>query len=51
MPVAVVNGVFLYLGKKVMTGNQFLQRVRALAVPLPSCLRAEEAARREELVS
>ena len=32
VPIAVVNGVFLYLGKKVMTGNQFLLRVRALAV-------------------
>ncbi|EOD22133.1 tentative Ca2+ interacting HCO3-transporter [Emiliania huxleyi CCMP1516] len=50
VPVAVVNGVFLYLGKKVMTGNQFLQRVRALAVPLPSNLRAEEAAERSILV-
>ena len=34
VPIAVVNGVFLYLGRKVMQGNQFLQRLRALAVPL-----------------
>jgi len=50
VPIAVVNGVFLYLGKKVMTGNQFLLRVRALAVPLPANLRADDPAERSILV-
>ena len=50
VPIAVVNGVFLYLGKKVMTGNQFLLRVRALAVPLPANLRAGDPAERSILV-
>ena len=46
VPVAVVNGVFLYLGKKVMSGNQFLARVKALAVPAPAALRADSPAER-----
>jgi hypothetical protein len=50
VPIAVVNGVFLYLGKKVMAGNQFLLRLRALAVPLPSSLRASVPAERSILV-
>ena len=32
MPLAVVWGVFLFLGAKVMTGNQFLGRAAALLV-------------------
>mmetsp|Transcript_28000 Transcript_28000/g.67836 ORF Transcript_28000/g.67836 Transcript_28000/m.67836 type:complete len:221 (+) Transcript_28000:570-1232(+) len=30
VPVAVVSGVFLYLGKKVMSGNQFLRRCKTV---------------------
>ena len=30
VPVAVVSGVFLYLGKKVMSGNQFLKRCKTV---------------------
>ena len=44
VPVAVVNGVFMYLGNKVMQGNQMLARTRALAVPRPAALKAESAA-------
>ena len=72
VPIAVVNGVFIYLGapmahssrptapgvylgvsragKKVMCGNQFLQRLRALAVPLPTKLRTDEPSERAILV-
>ena len=32
LPIPVVSGVFLYLGRKLMTGNTFLQRVKALFV-------------------
>ena len=28
VPIPVVSGLFLYLGRKLMTGNQFLRRVR-----------------------
>jgi len=30
LPIPVVSGVFLYLGRKLMTGNSFLQRIRAI---------------------
>ena len=50
VPIAVVNGVFLYLGRKVMQGNQFLQRLRALAVPLPLDLDTKSPAERSILV-
>uniref|UniRef100_A0A7S3B5Q5 Bicarbonate transporter-like transmembrane domain-containing protein n=1 Tax=Haptolina ericina TaxID=156174 RepID=A0A7S3B5Q5_9EUKA len=30
VPLAVVSGVFLYLGKKVMSGNQFLRRCKTV---------------------
>jgi hypothetical protein len=49
-PQAVVNGVFLYLGRKVMQGNQFLVRLRALAVPLPLDLDTKSPAERSILV-
>ena len=49
VPVAVVNGVFLYLGKKVMGGNQFLARVGALAIPGPAGLRSTSPAERSIL--
>lgn len=32
LPIPVVSGVFLFLGRKLMTGNTFLQRVKALFV-------------------
>jgi len=50
VPVAVVHGVFFYLGKKVMSGNQFLERLRALAVPLPTNLDVEFESERSILV-
>ncbi|KAL1529921.1 hypothetical protein AB1Y20_000849 [Prymnesium parvum] len=50
VPVAVVHGVFFYLGKKVMIGNQFLERLRALAVPLPTNLDTESESERSLLV-
>lgn len=50
VPIAVVNGVFLYLGRKVMQGNQFLQRLRALTVPLPLDLDTKSPAERSILV-
>ena len=50
VPIAVVHGVFLYLGQKVMSGNQFLQRLRALAVPLPTNLDTETESERSILV-
>jgi len=50
VPIAVVNGVFFYLGRKVMSGNQFLERLRALAVPLPSNLDARAPGERSILV-
>ena len=28
LPIPVVSGVFLYLGRKLMTGNTFLKRIR-----------------------
>tara|TARA_B110000971_G_C19926760_1_gene461938 strand:+ start:136 stop:873 length:738 start_codon:yes stop_codon:yes gene_type:complete len=28
VPIPVVSGIFLYLGRKLMTGNQFLRRLR-----------------------
>jgi len=28
LPIPVVSGVFLYLGRRLMTGNTFLQRIR-----------------------
>jgi len=28
LPIPVVSGVFLYLGRKLMTGNTFLRRIR-----------------------
>ena len=46
-------GVYLGVsraGKKVMCGNQFLQRLRALAVPLPTKLRTDEPSERAILV-
>ena len=46
----MVNGVFLYLGRKVMQGNQFLVRLRALAVPLPLDLDTKSPAERSILV-
>jgi len=49
VPVAVVHGVFFYLGEKVMRGNQLLARVQALAVPRPAALRAESPAERSVL--
>ena len=30
LPIPVVSGVFLYLGRKLMTGNSFLQRIKAI---------------------
>ena len=51
VPIAVVNGVFLYLGRKVMQGNQFLQRLRALTVPLPLDLDTKSPAERSILSS
>ena len=50
VPVAVVHGVFFYLGKKVMSGNQFLERLRALAVPLPTNLDTDQESERSILV-
>lgn len=32
LPIPVVSGVFLFLGRKLMTGNTFLQRIKALFV-------------------
>mmetsp|Transcript_20828 Transcript_20828/g.31039 ORF Transcript_20828/g.31039 Transcript_20828/m.31039 type:complete len:377 (-) Transcript_20828:216-1346(-) len=32
LPIPVVSGVFLYLGRKLMTGNTFLQRVKAIFI-------------------
>ena len=50
VPIAVVNGVFLYLGKKVMSGNQFVARAIALAIPEPASLKAECLAERTILI-
>ncbi|KAL3918895.1 MAG: hypothetical protein SGPRY_005830 [Prymnesium sp.] len=44
VPVAVVHGVFFYLGKK------FLERLRALAVPLPTNLDTDSESERSILV-
>jgi len=33
VPLPVVAGVFLYLGRKVMAGNQFLRRCKQLFIP------------------
>ena len=32
VPIPVVSGVFLFLGRKLMTGNSFLQRIRDMFV-------------------
>ena len=32
LPIPVVSGVFLFLGRKLMTGNTFLQRIKSLFV-------------------
>ena len=50
VPIAVVNGVFFYLGNKVVGGNVFLERLRALFVPLPASLNAASPAERSILV-
>ena len=50
VPIAVVNGVFFYLGRKVMQGNQFLIRLRALLVPLPLDLDTKSPAERSIIV-
>ncbi|KAA8497371.1 Band 3 anion transport protein [Porphyridium purpureum] len=32
IPIAVISGLFLYLGRNMMTGNQFFQRIRLMFV-------------------
>ena len=37
VPLPVVAGVFLYLGRKVMSGNQFLRRCKQLFLDKKEC--------------
>lgn len=49
VPLAVVSGVFLYLGRKVISGNQFLRRCKTVFLE-SSLLDAGTDGEKEQLI-